>query len=370
MLIGAHVSPAGGLPKAIERGVRARLRAIQIFNQSPRMWRPTTYRDEDFAAFREAMDASPIDAVLIHAVYLLNCASDDPDIRAKSLASLTHSLRVGQAIGAAGVVLHPGSAKTGDVGEAIARAGETIAQALADSEGCELHLENTAGAGGTLGRSFEELARLLEAAGGDERARACAWTPAICSPRAMTSARPRGMSSVLRECTRELGRGRVRSLHLNDSQTPLGSNRDRHANIGAGELGEEGCVAFLSAPGLQRLPCVLETPGENREGPSREEVELAMGLRERGLRARKGAAARSPARCESGRARRAVESRLSRRGLRDCGSGGDDALQLGAHARRVLHAIGLAQAQASHPGGGCDLEHAPRPGRGSPRLAA
>src|SRR5450755_1984286 len=134
MLIGAHVSPSGGLPKAIERGMERGCRAIQIFNQSPRMWRPTTYREEDVAAFREAMDASPIDAVLIHAVYLLNCASDDPDIRAKSLTSLTHSLRVGHDIGATSVVLHPGSAKTGDVASAITRAGETIRQALADSE--------------------------------------------------------------------------------------------------------------------------------------------------------------------------------------------------------------------------------------------
>jgi deoxyribonuclease-4 len=286
MLIGAHVSPAGGLPKAIERGVERGCEAIQIFNQSPRMWRPTAYTEEDFAAFAEAMDPSPIDAVLIHAVYLLNCASEDPDIRAKSLTSLTHSLRVGQAIGASGVVLHPGSAKTGHVGEAIARAGETIAQALADSEGCELHLENTAGAGGTLGRSFEELAQLLEAAGGDERLGVCLDScHLLASGYDVRTAG--GMSSMQRECTRALGRGRVRSLHLNDSQTPLGSGRDRHANVGTGELGEEGCMAFLSAPGLQRLPCVLETPGENREGPSRAELALAMELRERGLRARK-----------------------------------------------------------------------------------
>ncbi len=287
MLIGAHVSPAGGLPKAIERGAQRGCEAIQIFNQSPRMWRPTAYTEEDFAAFREARKNSSIGAVLIHAVYLLNCASEDSDIRAKSLASLTHSLRVGQAIGAAGVVLHPGSAKTGHVGEAIARAGETIAQALAESEGCELHLENTAGAGGTLGRSFEELAGLLDAAGADERLGVCLDSCHLLASGydIRTSS---GMSSVQRECTRALGRGRVRSLHLNDSQTPLGSNRDRHANVGAGELGEEGCMAFLSAPGLQKLPCVLETPGENREGPSREEVALAMKLRERGLRARKG----------------------------------------------------------------------------------
>jgi deoxyribonuclease-4 len=285
MLIGAHVSPAGGLPKAIERGVERDCRAIQIFNQSPRMWKPTVYRDEDVAAFKEAMAASPIDAVLIHAVYLLNCASDDPDIRAKSLTSLTHSLRVGHEIGADGVVLHPGSAKTGDVKSAIARAGETIREALSESEGCELHLENTAGTGGTLGRSFDELAALLDASGGDKRLGVCLDSCHLLASgfEIRTAA---GMSSVLRGATRKLGRGRIRSLHLNDSQTPLGSNRDRHANLGAGELGEEGCMAFLSAPGLQKLPCILETPGENREGPGRKEIALAMELRDRGIAAR------------------------------------------------------------------------------------
>ena len=286
MLIGAHVSPAGGLPKAIERGVQRGCRAIQIFNQSPRMWKPTTYREEDIAAFREAMAASPIDAVLIHAVYLLNCASDDPDIRAKSLTSLTHSLRVGREIGSSGVVLHPGSAKTGDVKSAIARAGETIGEALRESEGCELHLENTAGTGGTLGRSFDELAALLDASGGEERLGVCLDSCHLLASgyeiRTATS-----MSSVVREATRKLGRGKIRSLHLNDSQTPLGSNRDRHANLGAGELGEAGCMAFLSTPGLQKLPCVLETPGENREGSGREEIALAVKLRERGIAARR-----------------------------------------------------------------------------------
>src|SRR6476661_7042621 len=288
MLIGAHVSPAGGLPKAIERGVERGCRAIQIFNQSPRQWKPTAYREEDVAAFREAMAASPIDAVLIHAVYLLNCASDEPEVRAKTLESLTHSLRVGESIGASAVVLHPGSAKKGDVGEAIARAGETIAHALADSEGCELHLENTAGAGGTLGRSFDELAQLMEAAGGGERIGVCLDSCHLLAS-GYDIRTPRGMASVLRECSRKIGRGRVRSLHLNDSQTPLGSNRDRHANLGKGQLGEPGCAAFLSAPALQKLPCILETPGEKREGPPRSEVQLANRLRERGLAARRRA---------------------------------------------------------------------------------
>jgi deoxyribonuclease IV len=286
MLIGAHVSPAGGLAKAIERGVQRKCRAIQIFNQSPRMWRPTVYRDEDVAAFKEARADSPIDSVLIHAVYLLNCASDDAEIRAKSLTSLTHSLRVGHAIGASAVILHPGSAKTGHVGEAIARAGKTIAAALEDSEGCELHLENTAGTGGTLGRSFDELAALLDASGTSKRLGVCLDSCHLLAS-GYDIRTPKGVSSMLSEATRKLGRGRIRSLHLNDSQTPLGSNRDRHANLGTGELGEEGCMAFLSAPGLQKLPCILETPGENREGPGRKEIALAVKLRERGIAARR-----------------------------------------------------------------------------------
>jgi deoxyribonuclease-4 len=285
MLIGAHVSPAGGLAKAIERGVERGCRAIQIFNQSPRMWKPTAYLEEDVLAFREAMAQSPIEAVVIHAVYLINCASDDADIRAKSLASLAHSLRVGTRIGARGVILHPGSAKTGDVQSAIARAGETIREALSESEQCPVHLENTAGAGGTLGRSIDELAELVEATGGGERVGICLDSCHLFAS-GYDIRTPAGMSAVLRECSRKLGRDRVRSLHLNDSQAPLGSNRDRHANVGEGKLGPQGCAAFLSAPSLQKLPCVLETPGENREGPSGKEVALAVRLRARGIAAR------------------------------------------------------------------------------------
>jgi deoxyribonuclease-4 len=285
VLIGAHVSPSGGLPKAIERGVERGCRAIQIFNQSPRMWRPTTYREEDVVAFREAMAASPIDAVLIHAVYLLNCASDDPDIAAKSLTSLTHSLRVGHDIGATGVVLHPGSAKTGDVASAIARAGETIKRALADSEGCALHLENTAGAGGTLGRSIDELSALIEACDGDRRVGLCLDSCHLYASGydIRTNA---GMDALMDEVAEKIGLDRLGSLHLNDSQTGLGSNRDRHADVADGELGEEGCAAFLSAPHLEGLACVLETPGPDRKGATAEEVALAVSLRERGVASR------------------------------------------------------------------------------------
>jgi deoxyribonuclease-4 len=277
MLVGVHVSPSGGLWRAVERGTALGAQAIQIFNQSPRMWRPTAYGEEDFARFREALAASDIGAVMIHAVYLLNCASEDPDIRSKSLASLTHSLRVGDAIGAHCVVVHPGSALAGPPGPAIARAGELFAAALAGSERCPLHLENTAGAGGTLGRSFAELAALIEAGGSGPRLGLCLDSCHLFAS-GYEIRTPSALAAVIDDCERTLGSKRIGSLHLNDSQTPLGSNRDRHANIGDGELGLEGARSFVNEPRFAALPCVLETPGPDRSGPSAEEVALVIGL--------------------------------------------------------------------------------------------
>jgi deoxyribonuclease IV len=291
MLIGAHVSPAGGLAKAIERGVEKDCQAIQIFNQSPRMWRPTAYGKDDFQAFRDAMKPSSIKAVLIHAVYLLNCASEDKEIRDKSRASLIQSLTVGAGIGASGVVLHPGSAKTGDVAQAIKRAGTLIGEALSETGPCPLHLENTAGAGGTLGRSFAELADLLEAAGGDKRLGVCLDSCHLLAS-GYDIRTPRGLTETLDAFNKEVGMRGLGSLHLNDSQTPLGSNRDRHANIGTGELGEAGCAAYLSEPRFDKLPCVLETNGPDRTGPTREEVDLCFTLRKRGQALRKRTATR------------------------------------------------------------------------------
>jgi deoxyribonuclease IV len=291
MLIGAHVSQAGGLPKAIERGVERGCRAIQIFNQSPRMWQPTRYTDDDFAAFRAAMDDSPIDAVMIHAVYLLNCASEDPEIREKSLRSLKHSLHVGDQIGAACVVLHPGSALRGHVGDAIGRTGEIFREALAETDRCPLHLENTAGTGATLGRSFEELAALISAEGGHERMGVCLDScHLLASGYDVRDAD--AVADVVDRFDAEVGLDRLGSLHLNDSQTPLGSNRDRHANLGEGEIGLRGVAAFLSEPRFEDLPVVMETPGPDRRGTSAEEVALAFRLRRRGLAARRRAGAR------------------------------------------------------------------------------
>jgi deoxyribonuclease-4 len=291
MLIGAHVSQSGGLHKAVERGLELGSTAIQIFNQSPRMWRPTAYDEDDFAAFNDAVEPSKIDGVLIHAVYLVNCATTDREMRRKSLASLTQSLRVGDGIKADGVVLHAGSAKTGDVRKAIARAGKVIGEALAETDRCHLQLEDTAGAGGTLGRSFEELAALLDASGGGERLGVCLDScHLLASGYDVRTAG--GVTEVVDQAVKALGKGRIQSLHLNDSMTPLGSNRDRHAVIGEGELGERGCAAFLSEPRFQGLPCVIET-GADGGRVTAADVELARKLLKRGKASRARGARRS-----------------------------------------------------------------------------
>jgi len=286
MLIGAHVSPAGGPANAVERGVERGCRSIQIFNQSPRQWKPTVYDDEKVAAFKEAMAESDVEALVIHAVYLLNCASEDKEIRAKSLTSLTASLRAGEALGAVAVVLHPGSALKGSVDAAIKRASATIGEALKESGKCALHLENTAGSGGTLGRTFEELAALIEGAGGGKRLGACLDScHLLASGYDIRTAE--GLSDVLDDFDQVVGLDRLGTLHVNDSKTPLGSNVDRHINLGDGELGRKGCAAFLSEPRFEGLPCVFEGPGAFGKGVEKPDIDNAWKLRKQGLRTRK-----------------------------------------------------------------------------------
>jgi deoxyribonuclease IV len=287
MLIGAHVSPAGGPANAVERGVERGARSIQIFNQNPRQWKPREYSAEEVADFHTAIDDSDVDALLIHAVYLLNPASEEAEFREKTLASLTVSLQAGAALGAVAVVLHPGSALKagGEVDAALERAGAVIVEALAESEECPLHLEDTAGAGGTLGRSFEELARLIDVAGGDGRLGVCLDScHLLASGYDIRTAD--GLASVLDDFDRIVGLDRLGSLHVNDSANPLGSNRDRHANLGDGEIGSEGIAAFLSEPRFEGMPCVLEGPGHKGKGLDRKDLDWAFTLREEGLAAR------------------------------------------------------------------------------------
>jgi len=287
MLIGAHVSTAGGLEKAIERGTELGCESIQIFNQSPRMWRPTKYGPDDFAAFKEAMEESPVEAVVIHAVYLINCATTDKELRKKSLASLTHALRIGDGIGAAGVVLHPGAQKGEELKPSIERAAKVIAAALKDSESCPLLLEQTAGHKGLLGRDFDQTAELIELAGAGKRLGLCLDSCHLFV-QGYDVTDEAHLAQVVDEADAKVGIERLRCLHVNDAAAALGSCRDRHANIGKGEMGKRGLEAFLSEPRFEGLPATLETPGPEKKGADKKEVQAAKRLRKAGLKRRKG----------------------------------------------------------------------------------
>ncbi len=288
MDIGAHVSIAGGLPNAVARGVELECDAIQIFNQSSRQWRPQNHSDAAVADFRAGVEESRIGPVLIHAVYLINAASLEKEVRSKSLEALKGALALGDRIGAAGVVLHPGSQKQRDYEECMAAAGEAIRECLAETENCPLLLEDTAGAGGTLGRDLSELARLVELGGADERIGLCLDCCHLLASGFEVRERD-ALSEIVDELELKIGLDRLKALHINDSQMPLGSNRDRHASLGEGEIGDRGLRVFLSEPRFEGLPAVLETPGPGQSGtgPDLAEVRKAKRLRREGVRNRK-----------------------------------------------------------------------------------
>jgi len=286
MLIGAHVSTSGGLAKAVSRGEEIGCRSIQIFNQSPRAWRPTKFTEDDFAEFRDAMDAGPVESVIIHAIYLISTATPDKELRKKSRESLIHALRVGDAIGADGVVLHPGSRKNEELVPSIVRSGEMIEDALGESERCPVLIEQMAGHANVLAHTFEEIAGIMEAAGGGKRLGLCLDSCHLFASGYDVGTYD-GIDRMLKEADKAVGKRRLKALHLNDSKEPLGSRRDRHADIGKGEIGERGFARFLSEPRFEGLPATMETPGPDKKGPVAADIELAGKLRRRGVAARK-----------------------------------------------------------------------------------
>jgi deoxyribonuclease IV len=268
--------------RAVERGCEA----MQVFNQSPRAWRPTRWKPDDVAEFLELRRNGPIESVTIHAVYLINPATKDREMRKKSAASLIHALRMGDEIRADGVVLHPGSTVGEPHDEALPRVGEMLRHVLSESDGCRLLLENTAGAGNTLGRTFEELGELIELAAGDKRIGVCLDSCHLyASGFDITTADK--LTEVVDRYAKIVGIRRLKCLHVNDSMTPLGSNRDRHAIPGDGKIGARGCGAFLSEPRFEKLPALFEGPGTSGHAPDKVDVDKLRRLRANGLRARK-----------------------------------------------------------------------------------
>ena len=282
MQIGAHISSSGGIDKAIDRAVEMGADSVQVFTQSPRAWRPTNHDPASFDRFREKRAEAGIGGVLCHALYLCNLAAPDDTVYEKSVLAIGNTMQVACGIGAEGVVFHVGSHlgsgfETGL--ERVLPAMETVLQLCSDETW--LLMENSAGAGGTIGRSIEELATLWERLDRHPRLGICIdschlWVSGI------DVTDPVALDACLDELDSAIGLDRLRALHVNDAAAPLGSNRDRHANILEGELGEKLGV-FLSDPRLQDLPAVLETAGPENRGPDADEIHKTKELRARWL---------------------------------------------------------------------------------------
>ncbi len=280
MLIGAHVSSSGGIHTAIDRAEAMGAESVQVFTQSPRTWRPTNHPEENFERFKERRAEAGIGGVLCHALYLVNLASPKDDFYEKSIAALSNTVDVGCAIEAEGVVFHIGSHLGAGIETGLERVVEAMKKVLDRcSETTWLLMENSAGAGGTIGRSIDELALLYERLDRHPRLGICLDSCHLfVSGYDVTD--ETALDSVLEDLDREIGLERLRALHVNDSKAPLGSNRDRHDNVGEGLMGEKLGV-FLSHPRLQGLPAVLEVPGPDGHGPDASQVQATKELHSR-----------------------------------------------------------------------------------------
>ena len=300
MLFGGHVG--GGVKAAPERAEAIGADAIQLFVQSPRAWRFPDHDPEVLGSFQERARNAGVKSTLVHAIYLCNFASPDDEIYAKSVATLRSTVDAACAIGAEGVVFHVGSHLGSGFEAGLERVLPALEQVLERcSDTTWLLIENTAGTGATIGRSVEELATLIDRAGRHPRLGICLDSCHLwASGYDVTDAA--ALDALLDEVDETIGLDRLRALHVNDSATPLGSNRDRHANMLEGEMGK-GLSVFLGNERLQHLPAVLEVAGSDGHGPDAAEVEKLRKLWKAGVR---------PARRSAGPARKRGSSAARR----------------------------------------------------------
>ena len=292
--IGAHVSSAGGLLPALGRGEELGADVIQIFAQNPRAFKVTPLSPERLEAYRLAQVANKkVRATYCHAPYLINLATDNAGLAEASRRSLVHNLATASAIGSSGVVLHVGSHRGAGLDGVLRRIADALIAALDEASEvsgvptCTLLLENAAGSGGTVGRNFDELARVIDTANRDDRLGICLDTQHL-----FASGVPFGTfeetEDVLYQVRQAVGLERLGLIHLNDSKVAFGANRDRHENLGDGAIGSEALGVFISHPSLDGVACVLEVPGSGK-GPRAEDIVSARRILEDGL-ARRAAA--------------------------------------------------------------------------------
>jgi deoxyribonuclease IV len=291
MLFGAHVSSEGGIDKAIDRAADMGCDAMQVFTQSPRMWRPTAHSEESLARFRERRAETGIASVVCHAVYLVNLATLDEDMHEKSRVAMAATVETACGLEAEGVVFHVGSHLGAGFDAGVKRALHVLRELLDRcGDRTRLLLENTAGAGGTMGRSAAELEAFFEALDGHAALGVCLdschWYAS-----GVDVVDAGALDEALGDLDRRIGLDRLRCLHVNDSAAPLDSNRDRHAALGEGLLGA-GLATFLAHPAFDGLPAIVET-GHEGKAPAAVDVEQLRELHRKGKR-RAGRARRQP----------------------------------------------------------------------------
>jgi deoxyribonuclease-4 len=279
VLFGAHCS--GGVKKAIDKAVDMGADVVQLFVQSPRTWRFPAHDPADLDRFRERRAETGLDA-LVHALYLVNLAAPDDEIYAKSIATMQSTVDTACAIDADAVVFHVGSHLGAGFDAGLERVVPALEQVLDRcKERTWLLMENSAGAGGTVGRSLDELAVIFEALDRHERLGICLDSCHLWVSGVDVTDRD-ALDALLDDVDERIGLERLRAVHANDAKAPLGSNRDRHDNIGEGLIGD-GLATFLANPRLQQLPVVLEVPGADGKGPNADELAKLRALHKRGL---------------------------------------------------------------------------------------
>jgi deoxyribonuclease IV len=268
VLFGAHCS--GGIKKALDSATAMGAEAVQLFVQSPRTWRFPNHDESDLEAFRTKREAAGLPA-LVHSLYLVNLAAPDDAIYEKSVETMRATVDAACAIEAEAVIFHVGSHLGAGFETGLERLVPALQQVLDRcNERTWLLMENSAGAGGTIGRSVDELAVIFDALGGHERLGLCLDSCHLfVSGVDVTDATT--WNAVLEDIDERIGLARLRALHANDAKAPIGSNRDRHDNIGDGLIGD-GLGVFLAHPRLQGLPVILEVPGADGKGPNADEL--------------------------------------------------------------------------------------------------
>jgi deoxyribonuclease-4 len=281
MRIGAHVGTAGGIQTAIDRGVALDCRSIQVFTTSPRAWKAQTHPPENLEQFRARRAETDL-AVVCHASYLINLAGSDDLVVERSRVALAACCQVAAGLDAEAVIVHVGSHLGDGLEAGLERIESALGSVLAElPDDLWLLLENTAGAGGTIGRTVDELVAVIERCP-HPRLGVCLDSCHLFAS-GVDIGDPAAFSAFLEALDARVGPERLRALHLNDSQMPFDSNRDRHANVGEGMIGE-GLASFLGHPRLQGLPCVLETPGHDGHGVDAQCMASANRLHEAGLK--------------------------------------------------------------------------------------